>query len=203
MIKATRILKDMKKIKFILGVIVTSLCISSASAGLINLTLELQALSPGVLVSQPDNSGNSIDTWAHNTILAYNAAKDPDVPNPTLISAFRNNTGQNNGPAGTTTFVEDTKSLNILITGYEYLALHWGGPNKEYDSSMNQDPGYQLVYIGDPMGATHYTADNTRDNNGLSWYELFNPGTSVPDTGSTLVLLGLGLGFLGFLKRRK
>jgi len=28
-------------------------------------------------------------------------------------------------------------------------------------------------------------------------------GTSVPDTGSTLVLLGLGLGVLGFLKRRK
>jgi hypothetical protein len=28
-------------------------------------------------------------------------------------------------------------------------------------------------------------------------------GTGVPDTGSTLVLLELGIGVLGFLKRRK
>ena len=29
------------------------------------------------------------------------------------------------------------------------------------------------------------------------------PGTRVPDTGSTLILLGLGLGLIAFLKRRK
>jgi len=40
---------------------------------------------------------------------------------------------------------------------------------------------------------------------GLSNLKLYKAGkgTGVPDTGSTLVLLGLGIGVLGFLKRRK
>lgn len=40
---------------------------------------------------------------------------------------------------------------------------------------------------------------------GLSNFKLYSAGTGtrVPDTGSTILLLGIGHGLLGYLKRRK
>lgn len=68
---------------------------------------------------------------------------------------------------------------------------------------------YILAKYG-TTGYVWYIADNvlitlpgTLGGNGLSHYTLFNPGgTFVPDGGTTLSLLGLGMLGLGYLRRR-
>lgn len=233
--------------KTIISIAAVLLITSSTSA----ISMELTSYAAP---SQPGNSGDAtILDWVNSAINGYNGAHDPDLPSP-AVSAFRNNQGQDNGPSGTTTFGDGVTNLNIFTTGYEYLALHWGGKKDKvvkaeaayaeacealdiaqsnYDSEdskqnknalenaqkkkekaeedlekaqaddSNLDPNYQVFYLG---GDSNLVVDNSNDGNGLSWYELFNAeedNSDVPDSGTTLALLGAALlALVGFRARK-
>jgi len=103
----------------------------------------------------------------------------------------------------------------IDLTGYSYATVHYGG---------GPGGGMHVFYYLNGM-TSHTFAANGSDigdgtgtgstfgggpspkyvgTGGISNVRLWKPtGTSVPDSGSTLLLLGLGLGVLGFLRRRK
>lgn len=82
--------------------------------------------------------------------------------------------------------------------GTYYVAAHWGEFNTAHRlvvTDANEDYGLVADLNGTGIGL---------GGGGNSVIRVWNGGgTSVPDSGSTLVLLGLGLGVLGFLKRRK
>lgn len=82
-------------------------------------------------------------------------------------------------------------SIN-LGSGYLYLFAKYDGPNW----------GSEVWYVGDLSGTI--TIPATGGGYGLSGWTLFNPGgTSVPDGGTTALLLGLGLVGLSFIARRR
>jgi hypothetical protein len=170
--------------------------VGKAEAGFIELTSYAAPL-------QPTNTGEAtLEAWLASAVTGYNAINNPDLPASTG-EVFRNvNDNTSNWP-GFPAFGVDVTNLQIPVAGFEYLVLHWGGP----DAPCNTNQGcaalnYQAIYIGDPgQGVTYYTADNSVDGNGLSGYMLYNP-TSVPDGGMTLMLLGGALVGLGALRRK-
>jgi len=169
-----------------------------AQAGFIDLTS---------YAGQPANGGaGTILQWAKDAVsgkpTSYNTLVNPDLP-LVSASAFRNNQGDNNNPPYPV-FGNNVTSLDIPVGDFEYIALHWGGGGQK-----DQYPNYEFWYIGDPMGATEFTAMN-KDQHGLSWYELFNPitkpnpnpGPGVPDSGTTLALFGASIILIAALRRR-
>jgi hypothetical protein len=76
-----------------------------------------------------------------------------------------------------------------LTGGYEYLFAKYDGPNY----------GSEVWYVG---GMTEVTIPATAGGYGLSGTTLFTPGTSVPDGGMTLSLLGGTLLMVECLRRR-
>jgi len=110
------------------------------------------------------------------------------IPAPLLSIPSTHNLG--NGSYGGGTTLTET----LPASGAAWLGL----------KSSNE---VAFFYIGDLTG--DFTVTNPVLGGGggprnISNWSYYGTGTtSVPDTGSTLVLLGLGLGLLGFLKRRK
>lgn len=90
------------------------------------------------------------------------------------------------GKNGTTTSID-------LGTGmYDYLFAKYDGPNY----------GSIVWFVGDLSGII--TIPATAGGYGLSGWTLFTGGgTSVPDGGTTALLLGLGLVGLSFIARRR
>jgi hypothetical protein len=82
--------------------------------------------------------------------------------------------------------------LPINVSGYTYLLAKYDGPN-----------GGDYVWYVAGMGNVTIPkkAQFGNKNVGLSHYSLFNP-TGVPDGGTTLALLGLGMLGLGAVARR-
>ncbi len=79
-----------------------------------------------------------------------------------------------------------------LGSGYLYLFAKYDGPNY----------GSEVWYVGDLSGVIDIPA--TAGGYGLSGWTLFNPGgTSVPDGGTTALLLGLGLVGMSLIARRR
>jgi hypothetical protein len=73
---------------------------------------------------------------------------------------------------------------------YTYLFAKYDGPNY----------GSEVWYVGDLSGII--TIPATAGGYGLSGWTLFDPGTpSVPDGGTTAMLLGTALGSLGMARR--
>ena len=124
----------------------------------------------GITTGQPSGLANEL-VRLNQQIDAYNAANNPDLPAAVLAGAVDTQT-----PTGPT-------SIDVDITGWTYIKLKWNGND-------------QFYYVGDETGVLHF--DSTIFNKGsgqpegLSHYALFNP-TSVPDAGSSLALLGIGL----------
>ena len=141
--------------------------------------------------AQPGNSGQgTIEAWLSTLVTGYNAANNPDLPAPGL-ELFRQNSGAASPglPSGFPTFGNDTLSIAIP-GGYEYIGLHWGG----------QGGGtYEAFYVGGTANVF-----NAPGKNGLSWYDGFlrTPGTSVPDSGSTLALLAVAGALMVSLRRK-
>jgi len=97
----------------------------------------------------------------------------------------------NFGPLTDAVFARNgtTTTINIA-TGYQYLFAKYDGPNY----------GSEVWYIGDLSGSI--TIPATAGGYGLSGWTLFNEGgNSVPDGGTTAILLGAALAGTELLRR--
>ena len=84
---------------------------------------------------------------------------------------------------------DNPASGSVDVTGYQYLLAKYG-------AGATGDQFSAVWYVGNLSGV------QTVPFQALSHYTLFNPGTTVPDGGATLGLLGLGMLGLGYLRRR-
>jgi hypothetical protein len=79
---------------------------------------------------------------------------------------------------------------NLDLSGWTYLLAKYGNTSYVWYVA-----GLTDVTLATPLGGG--------EDNGLSHYSLFNPGTTtVPDGGTTLGLLGLAMLGLGYVRRR-
>lgn len=160
----------------------------------------------GPVFTQPSNNGiGTLTTWATDAIATYNSNNYAGAPLPGLGS-FQFQvlpTGVSNSstiPAGWPTGYapSTTQSLTVPLGGYDYIILSWGG------SKIPQDRGTAdyLYYIGGSSGDFTFTRPDLAGG-GLSGVTLFGytPPT-VPDGGSTALLLGGSLIGIGVLRRR-
>jgi hypothetical protein len=94
-------------------------------------------------------------------------------------------------PAVLTGFVDGTStSINLGTSGtYLYLFAKYDGPNY----------GSEVWYVGDLSGTI--TIPDSAGGYGLSGWTLFGSAGSVPDGGTTVMLLGAALGALGMARR--
>jgi len=189
------------KIKILLGSLVAIFCIHYASAviwidstngiGVTNITNTGSAGSlvdyvPGISGGQ--SAANLLDwlndggTFPEGQISGYNSLTSSSLPQAGSL-AFEDGNTAGSGLNGTYQFA----------VGSYYVAAHWGGYNTAHllvVTDASEQYGLATKLEGVPKGG------------GNSVIRVWNGGTSVPDTGSTLILLGLGVGVLGFLKHQ-
>jgi hypothetical protein len=80
---------------------------------------------------------------------------------------------------------------SINITGYSYLLAKYGTTaHVWYVAGLT---GTQSIPLNEP---------SSLGGQGQSHYSVYNPGTSVPDGGATVALLGLGLAALAMVRRK-
>ncbi|MCE9614642.1 MAG: VPDSG-CTERM sorting domain-containing protein [Lentisphaerae bacterium] len=110
-----------------------------------------------------------------------------DLPEATPVGSIKQDFAEGD-PAitvGGTTLID-------LGSGWMYLLAKYDGQNF----------GDAIWYVGDLSGVVEIPDNIPTDNQwGLSHWALFNPGTSVPDSGVTAMLLGMAMLGLAGLKR--
>ena len=118
-----------------------------------------------------------------NVVTAFNLL-NPDLPTPILDGAV--NLGSNVVGAGG-------------LIGFDYAVLHYG-------SGRGGTPGggVELFYLN---GASEFTFPSTGTGpngfGGFSSLTLFKgPNRSVPDGGSTVMLLGVAIGLIALVRRK-
>jgi hypothetical protein len=91
--------------------------------------------------------------------------------------------------AGRFNLATSNTTLDLGTGGFTYIVAKFGQDSEAF-------------YLGGLTG--EITLNNlTGNQNGLSGYTLFNPGTTrVPDGGATVALLGAGLLGLGMMRRK-
>ena len=139
-------------------------------------------ISPDTSIpGNPSNQGQgTVRDWLQDLVNAYNAANNPDLPDVDSQPAFEYEEKQ-----------KDVRSLEISVAGYTYLTVHWGGKKKTDHT--------QAWYLGGTLDTFELVSPTGK---GLSGYRLWNEVPRVPDGGSTLALLGLGLlGLLAWSRR--
>ncbi len=169
---------------------------ASAMANPINITMSGSPPFTGSTqitanFTSPSNLGDpTVFDWLKADVSAYDSTYSASYPAPTGDA--------NNKPL----FKDDsipanTDSLAITLGTYDYIFLHWGG---------SHGGSVQAFYIGGETGT--FTFDNSLIGTGnavggLSSYSFYGPETkSVPDFGSTALMLGAALSGLGLMTRR-
>lgn len=185
----------------LLGIVLASCTLTVSATPILITELDLGAFAP--------YGDAHVGTEIGEAITAYNLAHTPDLPTTGIGSVpnVKVNTGDS-APSPFPTFAANTLSITITGGYYNYLFLHWGGPDTDI-----QYKNPQLYYIGGDLGALTFNAPSNfipnRDPKqyGLSFYSLYSPieqvpPPSVPDGGATVALLGMGLTALEGLRRR-
>lgn len=173
---------------FVMGSALLAL-LPSANAVPLNITVSGGASVVAAPKSDLGNFGDAtVLNWLTSDVAAFNALTSATLPKPLSISG---QTGLAGGTGG--------NSITLDVTGFDYLFFHWGG----------QLGGWaQAFYVGASTGS--FTFDNTAIGvnpsvGGLSFYSFFGPTPhrqTVPDAGSTVLLLGAALSGLGVVVRR-
>jgi hypothetical protein len=189
-------------------------CMTAANAVPILIT--------GLDITQfPSFADDNVQTGVNAGIAAWNAANDPDLPTAGIGATPDVKLNSGDAVSGFPSFGANTLSITLPMGDYNYVFLHWGGPN---DDVNYKNP--QLYYVGDETGSYSFNAPihtipaqyftsgpkagqlksaAEEKQYGLSFYSYYSeipnlppPTTSVPDAGSNLGLLGLGmLGVVG------
>jgi VPDSG-CTERM motif len=166
----------MKSLKYALTIIalVGALAISAKA--------DLQFLGFTDFASQPNNNPDSNLA----ALQAFLAAQTPPVDASGFVLATGGNHENLNG---------DTV---ISVTPDNYIVAHYGGPqggSLEFFQVINGET--QVTVPGNPN-----PADDLASPNSLSSAREFGPpGTTVPDSGATVMLLGGALAGLGLARR--
>jgi hypothetical protein len=164
----------MKMKNVILGIITGAALLFAANVNAAIINLGQADGSPADAQSQLDRLNIQINI--------YNAANNPDLAAAVLLGAL---TGQANGSG--------VLNINVDVTGWSYLVLKWA----------NTD---QFYYLNGATGVVNFASTVFNGNGqpqGLSGYSLFNPGrTTVPDGGSSVLMLGAALSGLSLVVRR-
>lgn len=110
-----------------------------------------------------------------------------------------------NSIEGTTFTAADAVNLSIAspidVSGYMYLVLHYGRGPGGRNATTTPGGGYEAHDVASVDTHTA-TPQQPYGIGGLSWAIAFGPKDSVPDAGTTLVLLGGSLIGVGALRRR-
>ncbi len=186
----------------------------SALAGLTSLVFapQAQAISLGyndlysigsIEKGTPDSDAAQV--FVLNILLDLSAGNDQVVPTPSGAPPGANSSytfdRTGNFQPGTTypnAVVDDAVSGDAtagtidLDGGFLYLLAKYG--NKKVPGTSN--PAFYVWYVGGLSG------DVSIPTSGLSHLTAYNPSTSVPDGGTTLLLLGTGLSALGLARRK-
>lgn len=126
---------------------------------------------------------NPADTDHVYTLIPGANVPSPDLPAPILGDY----TGQLGGTLGAAAF-------SLTLTGgttYDYLLCKWS----------NVDVYYYVAGLTEMWVVNDLVSNDKGKAQNLSHYVLFN-GTSVPDGGMTVGLLGMALGAMGLLMRK-
>lgn len=114
--------------------------------------------------------------------LTATLAAGSSVPTAPLPAPGANN-GQvviNNGPSSAYT-------VDLGTGGFNYLMIKWGRSSEFY-------------YVGGLSGDVSFS--NDINENGISHFDLWGGDSTVPDGGTTVLLLGAALSGLGLLRRK-
>jgi hypothetical protein len=184
--------KLMKTLKYIAAIAVA--CASLGLASQVSATTLTFGDSRDLGLITPDHPANPADTASFVDILL----DQPLGSGPTTIgdnSYIRTTADPLGGLYPDAVFAVDLgATTNVdLGSGYLYLAAKYDGPNY----------GAEIWYVGGLTGPI--TVPATGGGYGLSFVYLYNPGStpppSVPDSGSTVMLLGTVLSGLGAARR--
>lgn len=201
----------MSKIRTFLTIAAAAFTFNSVSAITIGDDVTLggverkAALSPAVSGEGFTGSGNATDATLNGN-AGFSALVAPStwtergeetVSGPSGIFDVTLTSGSwGSGNAGGTWMITDAS----FWTKYAYgaISMHIG------DGEGDPDHFVWRIQTGNLSGEWIYEKISG-EGGGLSNLKLYSAGTGtrVPDAGSTLALLGLGPGLLGFLKRRK
>ncbi|HEY5741868.1 MAG TPA: VPDSG-CTERM sorting domain-containing protein, partial [Terrimicrobiaceae bacterium] len=138
----------------------------------------------GVANGLPNNNPPSNLTFLNTEIALWNGVFSPDLP-----AAF--------GPVALNIeSIGDTTTYNA-VAGYDYVVFHFG------KGQAKDGPWWQAWYLGGVGGTFNLPIADGNTVGGFSSARYFNPSTpSVPDGGSTVMLLGTTLGIVALVRRR-
>ena len=183
--------------KTILSLFAAALCAGSAHAipSLINITMEddnwlvnpTNPVNVDSIVKNDNPAGNinsvaTHETWLKNYVIpGYNNYVNNILPSlPVLV--FQEGSVSTNG----------VPTLNL--TNVTYLTYHYGG---------GAGGGILQAFYNDGLTGDYTPPALSPTQNGLSTVYAWGTKTTVPDSGSTLALLGLALTSLAFVTRRR
>jgi hypothetical protein len=177
------------KIKILLA------AVSLLTVGLANSAMALTISSPeyvgNIDPNTPSNPENEVEYINALAGLAPGGSTDVDgstvtrdgnwlgdLPTVTLVGAAKD---------------DSDPSTSVDVTGFAYLLGKYG------TTSI-------VFYVGELTGVQTIPGDfglEGENENGLSHWSLYGSSTTVPDGGTTAVLLGLGLVAVSFIARRR
>jgi hypothetical protein len=140
------------------------------------------------------SAGQQMGTWSDKDDPLYSATTWPDGPAATAVGAVSGINIPEGGP-----------TLTITLTNtFQYLVVAYDGPNAGvavFDvSSFAVGDQIVLARYARPADPVHGDLVQDAFYKMTSW-TLLNPGDTVPDGGTTVMLLGAGLGALGMVRR--
>ena len=150
----------------------------------LNITVSGIANAVAAPKSDLGNFGDAtVLSWLTGDITAYNSLNGTAFGTPSSASSLIGLTSAAGG-----------NSITLNVSDHDYLFLHWGGQNGGWA---------QAFYVGNLSGS--FTFDNAPigDNpqvGGLSFYSFYTG--SVPDGGSTALMLGLAFSGMGMARCR-
>lgn len=195
----------------LLAAMIASACVCTANATpTLITTLDLGNF--------PSFGDRNVQSGIQSALASWNLSQDPDLPTYGIGATPDIKVEQEDHVRGFPSFDDDTLSLTLPMGDYNYVFLHWGGPDAD-ESYKNPE----LYYVGGESGgivftapvrqipAVYYTSGPKKGQvktpaqekqYGLSFYSYYSaapplpePSLAVPDEGSNAVLLGVG--FLG------